>query len=837
MAELTTGYVAGIIAFGIVVAQLWCPTALTFILAGQLRDRETAATWTVAGKFLQSSFWPTLLQADSAKTRAVRRPIFWTTLSIPFIAFLVSIAGVITPLGLYERDELEDTPTPASFKYAPDSSAFFSGTSRRHGLPFTRTCKYPWACYAPCPYTADVEVFVDDGLSQNCTSPYGTNTSVPDVLYDIYTSGTKGHSTTISNYFDIEWRQLTTQYNRELNNGTPYASGSFRLLQSLALDDEVRPIEGLVVDGKKGRIGLRNHTLPVGYSRGVMWSEDLLFLEPEVECVDTNTTIDFSISFGSVSDASASISLSNVTLTDRGGFVNINTTDPSNDQRNGINQPDLNTRAYQAAWLTNKYSMLWMNITDPTSKKNDTELFSRIDSKLDKTFRIYKPQNLQMDYKTLGIIDNFGAHLIDDSVLDGEEQLSSNPYGISSTDFDAAQNICQGTASDAAIKLNNTYVACNIIRGIPKRLDDGPEAIFEDGSQWSSPLYTCASAVKATVKTVTFFYNGTNNALENLVIKHVEDKKYRNEGDMPLWGIEDWFYTLDQMQPIWGIVDLAFEGFQNVSTIRAPSLYMVGSGSGFGEVLDTLRPSMNLPGSIVPIGAMHTIATFSSPMPTLSLWMKWKQLSGSSDTVSGIIKLLWTDLASSAIVGTKGVLGAGNDAPDDAASINVLPMVHRVKYHWAFGIPAFVVLLCMGIIFLLTAALDALGRVLTTIFHPDSSNFVMSPTNWSKNNAGKQMEMTHGHAKKSSEGEPPFVFLEHLSSTLKTPVAHFFFSSDLESREDPVVAVRSWISQVVSQHEGAFEHIRQKWEADSDRVATRANAVMLFTQLLRVVPG
>ncbi|KAH8656462.1 prion-inhibition and propagation-domain-containing protein [Ilyonectria robusta] len=79
--------------------------------------------------------------------------------------------------------------------------------------------------------------------------------------------------------------------------------------------------------------------------------------------------------------------------------------------------------------------------------------------------------------------------------------------------------------------------------------------------------------------------------------------------------------------------------------------------------------------------------------------------------------------------------------------------------------------------------------------------------------------------------------VEHLSSTLKTPVAHFFFSSDLESREDPVVAVRSWISQVVSQRDGAFEHVRQKWEADSDPVATRANVVMLFTQLLRVVPG
>jgi uncharacterized membrane protein YidH (DUF202 family) len=64
------GYVAGIIAFGIVigkfcfliregfcakqntrsvltqvVAQVFCPTAITLIIAGQLRDRETAGTW------------------------------------------------------------------------------------------------------------------------------------------------------------------------------------------------------------------------------------------------------------------------------------------------------------------------------------------------------------------------------------------------------------------------------------------------------------------------------------------------------------------------------------------------------------------------------------------------------------------------------------------------------------------------------------------------------------------------------------------------------------------------------------------------------------------------
>ncbi|KAM6513853.1 hypothetical protein FALCPG4_015060 [Fusarium falciforme] len=79
--------------------------------------------------------------------------------------------------------------------------------------------------------------------------------------------------------------------------------------------------------------------------------------------------------------------------------------------------------------------------------------------------------------------------------------------------------------------------------------------------------------------------------------------------------------------------------------------------------------------------------------------------------------------------------------------------------------------------------------------------------------------------------------VEHLSSILDVPVAHFFFTSNLESREDPYLALRSWISQIVSCHEGAFEHVRQKWESDSDPVATRAAVITLFTQLLHAIPG
>ncbi|KAJ0132111.1 hypothetical protein HZ326_24798 [Fusarium oxysporum f. sp. albedinis] len=79
--------------------------------------------------------------------------------------------------------------------------------------------------------------------------------------------------------------------------------------------------------------------------------------------------------------------------------------------------------------------------------------------------------------------------------------------------------------------------------------------------------------------------------------------------------------------------------------------------------------------------------------------------------------------------------------------------------------------------------------------------------------------------------------VEYLSSTLDTPVAHFFFTSDHESREDPFLALRLWISQIVSRHEGAFEHVRQKWESDSDPVATRSTVISLFTQLLHDIHG
>ena len=45
LSEFTVGHVAGIIAACMVVLQFFCPTILTYVLAGFLRDTENASTW------------------------------------------------------------------------------------------------------------------------------------------------------------------------------------------------------------------------------------------------------------------------------------------------------------------------------------------------------------------------------------------------------------------------------------------------------------------------------------------------------------------------------------------------------------------------------------------------------------------------------------------------------------------------------------------------------------------------------------------------------------------------------------------------------------------------
>ncbi|KAM0271628.1 hypothetical protein ACHAQH_009035, partial [Verticillium albo-atrum] len=82
--------------------------------------------------------------------------------------------------------------------------------------------------------------------------------------------------------------------------------------------------------------------------------------------------------------------------------------------------------------------------------------------------------------------------------------------------------------------------------------------------------------------------------------------------------------------------------------------------------------------------------------------------------------------------------------------------------------------------------------------------------------------------------------VEHLSAIPDTPVAHFFFSSDHESRDDPYIIMRSWVSQLESHPASQPEVSRlvhQKWMTTQDQVATRATVTQLLHEALHARPG
>jgi len=159
----------------------------------------------------------------------------------------------------------------------------------------------------------------------------------------------------------------------------------------------------------------------------VKWSEELLFLEPETVCVDTNLTIDFTISA-----ANRSV-IEEVVLTDRGGFTNINTTYPRIVFEDTQKDSELYRRAYRAAWLQNVYTMLYFNVTNPSDPKTKTSAFSYLNSHINKTFPLAPQSKTSVrGFGSLGISNSFGGYLINAGLsssgqFGGTVANSSNP--------------------------------------------------------------------------------------------------------------------------------------------------------------------------------------------------------------------------------------------------------------------------------------------------------------------------------------------------------------------------------------------------------------------------
>lgn len=374
------------------------------------------------------------------------------------LAILVAIAAIVTPMGLYESIVASTTPTPSAFHYVEDDSPFGQGTPPRTDTTWSRFCGA--RTLVACPNS-----FSNVTFFSNTTGDYYNvaryDTQVPEYVIDAFQSGLSGFNKSVSSIFDIQARYYSWSREsedpdpKEPNNGTKYPVSAFRPIQSLVLEDQVTMVEGLIVDMVNGSIGLRNHSAPPLDGYGSKWSEDILFIEPESQCADTNLTIDFMLP----KYYSDSNTVSNLVLTDHGGFANLITEYPPVDVYDAQHHPNLRERAYKAAWMNNAYSMAFMNVTSIKNQSDpDSHAFEYLKSTVGRRFPLMYSNStgttpMIFDPYSLETSTLFGYYLngldrgvegsTSPSVFNASANhsvpprpaLYSNPFKITSSDF------------------------------------------------------------------------------------------------------------------------------------------------------------------------------------------------------------------------------------------------------------------------------------------------------------------------------------------------------------------------------------------------------------------
>ncbi|KAL4868010.1 hypothetical protein BDV12DRAFT_209457 [Aspergillus spectabilis] len=707
--ELTVAEVSGLIAAGVFVLQILIPLAIPWALIAFLSQENSVITWTVLGRFLHSSLWPTILSSSTAETAGVPWRIHLTEWAQTILMFIISVASICSPLGLYTSIEPAGSATAQPFHYVEDRSAFGYGTPLRSPGQFTRFCGLD----LPCPGTTINQTCETRGLLEVCNNTI-YESRIPDDLMNLYTGGAAAFSPTVSSIFDMQYRMYR-------NSTDPYSLLSwytkpdYRTMSVELLDEKVKLVEGLITDLKDGGIGFRNHTAPNATLRyGATWSEDILFIEPETQCVPLNLSIsvvtppwNFNGRF-----------LDNVSLVDHGGFSHLARKSPEIPRSGIVNgqEFDLKERALKAAWVNNYFTMLFLNLTDP-----DTEDIVRVDSVDGQKFALGggRSDNFTIAFSGIQTNFNFGSYLN----LMTNRNRTFNPHNVTAIQFGIASTICGGTSSQSPSNINSSLIACGLILGAATRIDGGDDRILDPDTPWTIPLYSCATAIKAVVKTAELQYNGTG--LDALEVRSLTAKTYESSASMPVWGVEQLNdHNINVAPPMWGIIGPNATNLEstidryNISSITSESLYLPGFMDINYPLLRGLNPvpfgiGQNLPGVDFYNQALMTAYTINaagfeseadySGIDSLALYAKWQRLSQTADGAASIINLVWTNIATNAVVGTKGWglsaaassrgISSASDGPvSSSVDVPVTLYGSHIRYHIPFAIPAFVTL-------------------------------------------------------------------------------------------------------------------------------------------------
>lgn len=139
--EITIGQVSGVIAAIVFIVQHLFPNALVLLLACLIGNEHSAVTWSVVGRLINNSLWPTLLRSDTSASDGVYPTVSRLKLLRPLGLGLIGAAAVVTPLGLYDAIIPNKNMQNVAFASLQDGGPLGYGTMQAQtDVWFNRQC-------------------------------------------------------------------------------------------------------------------------------------------------------------------------------------------------------------------------------------------------------------------------------------------------------------------------------------------------------------------------------------------------------------------------------------------------------------------------------------------------------------------------------------------------------------------------------------------------------------------------------------------------------------------------------------------------------------------------
>ncbi|EXJ60920.1 hypothetical protein A1O7_05073 [Cladophialophora yegresii CBS 114405] len=738
---LTIAEVSGLIAAAVMIVQYGLPAALVVILVKYVGIENTAVTWSVVNRTISTTIWPHLLRADAANTRQIPPRVQIPSWTATAGAALLVLASVITPLGLYDEIVPGESKL-VEFQYVKDPGPWGRVTMPRPNSQFTRQCEVGTVINCPGQYQGVYMAETEPGVWRSIETDENStiNITIPENFTTMFTSATSDQGNTVSGLFDIQYRRWKFNQNGIINKGQPYVRGDSRDIGTLITQDRILLTEGLIVDMRDNPgIGFRNHTIPVGLEHGGTWNEDITWIEPVTKCADTNLSVELRIE-NTVDDFSDNNTFS---IIDRGAFFGLDHTALESPAWIDNQTLDLFGRAHKAARMHNVLVASSLNISLPLDQ--DTKPLPKM---LVKDTSSASPGMFSISSFDAIVLDQLrGVGGAPPSVPEYSGNTSipfvnHYPDGFKkllALNYSAIAQICRGYyeigATDNDWRANNiTYpaVQCGAVLGTPLQSpnEDISPSTYTGVETYQKNLYICASAVRASIKTVTFRYNGTGAQFGNLEAVHIADKVYADELSRPLWAAEHSYDRAMRFDPLWGIVDNRYhtmgykEGFY---TLRAEKLWLPTSpfltgNFGESEGYDALAAASgftrrlgNLYGGLSDLGGPDY-----SGQHDYTLLERYQRLSHNATVAAQIPSLKMTDGLAAGLVGTKTSISTryvawpASLAVDDTGSgiprASVVEYRRVIRYDIRYAIPAIAMLALLLVALVWAAAILCSSR-------------------------------------------------------------------------------------------------------------------------------